>query len=91
MTYTTIDLIDRTGQYVSPDVAAVAERQHSLERIPPLLQGAGDIVGVDDDDSPTASKSTRRDRIARAGVLSGTSNYRVFLIVSFLISYHQML
>ncbi|EYC39070.1 hypothetical protein Y032_0678g1452 [Ancylostoma ceylanicum] len=37
----TVDLIDRTGQGVfSSDIVAVAGSQHSLERRPPLLQGA---------------------------------------------------
>ncbi|EYC05601.1 hypothetical protein Y032_0081g1469 [Ancylostoma ceylanicum] len=36
-------------------------------------------VGVDGGDPSAASKSTRRDRNARAGILSGTSNYGIFL------------
>ncbi|EYC07807.1 hypothetical protein Y032_0068g138 [Ancylostoma ceylanicum] len=39
-------------------------------------------VGVSGGDSSAASKGTRRDRAARAGIPSGTSNYEVFLIVS---------
>ncbi|EYC26949.1 hypothetical protein Y032_0009g443 [Ancylostoma ceylanicum] len=38
-------------------------------------------VGVDDGDPPAASKSTWRDRAAPAGILFGTSNYGVFLIL----------
>ncbi|EYB88239.1 hypothetical protein Y032_0250g143 [Ancylostoma ceylanicum] len=30
----------------SPDAAAVADSQHTLERTPPLLQGAGDQESV---------------------------------------------
>ncbi|EYC14817.1 hypothetical protein Y032_0039g24 [Ancylostoma ceylanicum] len=38
-------------------------------------------VGVNCGDSSAASKSARRNRAARAGILSGTSSYGVFLIV----------
>ncbi|EYC26151.1 hypothetical protein Y032_0011g1587 [Ancylostoma ceylanicum] len=39
-------------------------------------------IGVDGGDPFAASNSTRHDRAARSGILSGTSNYGVFLKVS---------
>ncbi|EYB85580.1 hypothetical protein Y032_0295g1648 [Ancylostoma ceylanicum] len=38
-------------------------------------------VGVDGYGLSTVSKSTQRDRAAQAGILSGTTNYGVFLTV----------
>ncbi|EYC36397.1 hypothetical protein Y032_0900g2948 [Ancylostoma ceylanicum] len=38
-------------------------------------------VGVDGADPSAASKSTRRDRTARAGITSKTTNYGMFLTI----------
>ncbi|EYC07273.1 hypothetical protein Y032_0071g564 [Ancylostoma ceylanicum] len=39
-------------------------------------------AGIHSDGLSAASKSTRRDCVARAEILCGTTNYGVFLIVS---------
>ncbi|EYC42595.1 hypothetical protein Y032_0526g2957 [Ancylostoma ceylanicum] len=44
-------------------------------------------VGVNGGDPSAASKSTRRDRAARARILSGTSSNGVFLIVGWFSCY----